>query len=311
MILHNKLDRTSLLHRLHKESFRRITLSFYRYVIIEDVTSFRNHLYQELDKLNVLGRIYVANEGINAQLSVPEYHFEQLRKLADEAPYLQDVPFKIAIEDDGKSFIKLIVRIRKQIVADGLEDGSFDVTNTGTHLDAEAFNRAMEDPDTITVDMRNRYESEIGHFENAVCPPAESFREALPMALDMLKGKEDNRILLYCTGGIRCEKASAWFRHHGFNDVNQLCGGIIRYAREVNDKGLDMKFRGSNFVFDERLGERISGDVISRCHQCGQPCDHHVNCSNDLCHRLFIQCEACRTGYQGACSDDCVAAVSA
>jgi UPF0176 protein len=110
---------------------------------------------------------------------------------------------------------------------------------------------------------------------------------------------------MYCTGGIRCEKASAWFKHIGFKNVFQLNGGIIKYAQEVKDQGLENKFVGKNFVFDERLGERISDDIISVCHQCGKPCDTHTNCKNDGCHLLFIQCEACAATYKGCCSAEC------
>ena len=125
------------------------------------------------------------------------------------------------------------------------------------------------------------------------------------MVKDILKGKEDKKILLYCTGGIRCEKASAYLKHHGFNDVNQLHGGIIEYARQIKSKGLESKFKGKNFVFDERMGERITDDVISRCYQCGSLCDSHYNCANDGCHLLFIQCETCREKFEACCSDEC------
>ena len=110
---------------------------------------------------------------------------------------------------------------------------------------------------------------------------------------------------MYCTGGIRCEKASAWLKHKGFQNVFQLNGGIIEYARQVNEHGLENKFIGKNFVFDERLGERISNDIISVCHQCGKPCDTHTNCKNDGCHLLFIQCEDCAEKLNGCCSEAC------
>ncbi|HNP96639.1 MAG TPA: hypothetical protein PKJ63_13455, partial [Cyclobacteriaceae bacterium] len=111
--------------------------------------------------------------------------------------------------------------------------------------------------------------------------------------------------IMYCTGGIRCEKASAWMKHNGFKNVFQLNGGIIEYARQVSEQGLENKFIGKNFVFDERLGERISQDIISVCHQCGNPCDTHTNCKNDGCHLLFIQCEECASKLNGCCSEEC------
>ena len=163
----------------------------------------------------------------------------------------------------------------------------------------------METNGVVVVDMRNHYESEVGHFEGAICPEADTFRDELPMVLDELKGKEEEKVLLYCTGGVRCEKASAWLKHHGFKDVNQLHGGIIDYARQIEAEGLESKFIGKNFVFDERLGERITDDVIAECHQCGAPCDTHTNCKNDACHLLFIQCEECAAEFNGTCSDAC------
>ena len=129
--------------------------------------------------------------------------------------------------------------------------------------------------------MRNHYESEIGRFKGAICPETETFREELPVVKKLLEGKERKKILLYCTGGIRCEKTSAYLKHYGFTDVNQLHGGIIDYVRQLKqDTSLKNNFQGRNFVFDERRGERVSNDIISDCHQCGSACDVHVNCKN-------------------------------
>lgn len=303
--LHNRVDRRLLKQRLQEEDFKRITLSFYRYVILENPQEVRDRLFLELQNLNCFGRIYVAREGINAQMSVPEAHYQQFIDKLYAWPEFNQVPFKIAIEDDGKSFFKLGIKVREKIVADGLNDGAYDVTNVGRHLSAEAFNDALALPDTIVVDMRNHYESEVGHFEGAICPDVDTFREELPLVADLLHDKKDKKLLLYCTGGIRCEKASAYFKHLGFEDVNQLHGGIIEYARQVNYKGLPSKFKGKNFVFDERLGERISEEVIAHCHQCSSKADAHTNCLNEACHLLFIQCEACAQIYNGCCSEAC------
>ncbi|MFM2017337.1 MAG: hypothetical protein RL007_993, partial [Bacteroidota bacterium] len=277
--------------RLMEEPFKRVTLSFYRYVIINDPQATRDQLWREWSAMQVFGRIYVAREGINAQLSVPEHFYQAFRQKLDMHAEFKDVPFKIAVDDDGKSFFRLTIKVRPRIVADGLADNEYDVTNVGKHLTAAEFNAAMDQPGTIVVDMRNHYESEVGHFQNAILPECESFREELPHVLDQLKGKEDQKILMYCTGGVRCEKASAYLKHHGFSDVNQLYGGIIDYARQIKEQQLPSKFIGKNFVFDERLGERITDDVIAHCHQCGHKCDHQINCGNTDCHVLFIQCE--------------------
>jgi UPF0176 protein len=153
--------------------------------------------------------------------------------------------------------------------------------------------------------MRNHYEYEVGHFENAIEVPSDTFREQLPMAVDMLKENKDKNIIMYCTGGIRCEKASAYMLHNGFKNVFHLEGGIINYANKVKEENLTNKFKGKNFVFDDRLGEKIGSEVISHCHQCGTPCDEHTNCANDGCHLLFIQCKQCAKKYDGCCSEEC------
>jgi UPF0176 protein len=305
MQLHNKVNKEVLKERLKQEPFKRRTLSFYRYVIIADTQAMRDRLYLMWNELGVFGRVYIAREGINAQISVPEHNWDAFVDQLYAFEEFKQVPFKIAVEDDGKSFYKLIVRIRERIVADGLPDDAYDVTNVGTHLDAESWNQAMETPGTVVVDMRNHYESEVGHFEGALLPDADTFKQELEMVTDLLKGKESEKVLLYCTGGIRCEKASAYLRHQGFQDVNQLHGGIIAYAQQIKEKGLPSKFHGKNFVFDERLGERITDEIISNCHQCGNPCDTHTNCANPDCHLLFIQCADCAEKYQGCCTPVC------
>ncbi len=305
MHLHNHLHRDLLKEKLEKNTAPRITLSFYQYTHLKNPGFFRDYLYQQWDHLGVLGRAYVAREGINAQISVPEANFGQFEEQLRNITFLKDVRLNFAVEKEGKSFFKLKIKVKAKIVADGLNDESFDVTNRGQHLDAEAFNRLTNQPNTVIVDMRNHYESEVGHFENAILPDVDTFREALPVVAEALKDRQEQPIVMYCTGGIRCEKASAYLKHQGFKNVYQLEGGIIKYAHDVKEKGLPNKFRGKNFVFDERLGERISGEIVSRCHQCGQPCDTHTNCLNEACHLLFIQCEACATRYDGCCSTDC------
>lgn len=302
--LYNTLSPEQLKAKLQAETFSRRTLSFYRYVILTNPEAMRDRLYREWQALDCLGRIYIAREGINAQMNVPEHHWQKFLEGLNAIPEFANMPLKLAVEDDGQSFIKLTVKVRERILADGLAQDTYDVTNVGSHLNAEEWNRAMEQG-ALVVDMRNHYESEIGHFENAILPQAETFREELPEVVEKLKGKENKKILLYCTGGIRCEKTSAYLKHHGFKDVNQLHGGIIDYARQIKTKALPNKFKGKNFVFDERMGESISQEIIAHCHQCGAPCDTHVNCANVECNLLFIQCEACAQKHQGTCSPQC------
>jgi UPF0176 protein len=304
--LHNRINREELKKRLQEEKILRKTISFYRYVKLADPQQMRDALYRQWSELGVFGRIYVAAEGINAQLCVPLANWEKFVEQLYAHPEFKDVPFKEAVEDSGKSFYKLMVKVRAKIVADGIEDQNFNPANTGEYLDAEGFNKMMENPEVVVVDMRNHYESEVGKFVNAFCPDADTFREELPQVIDHLKGKEDKPVLMYCTGGIRCEKASAYMKYKGFKNVYHLQGGIIQYAKEVKQKGLQSKFIGKNFVFDERIGERITDDVIAGCHQCGAPCDRHVNCKNDDCHLLFIQCEKCEAEMKGCCTPECV-----
>ncbi|MCW3105473.1 MAG: sulfurtransferase [Bacteroidetes bacterium] len=306
MFLHNRVNKKELKKRIQEETIKRITVSFYRYVIIDNPTELRDNLFKQWNALNILGRIYVAHEGINAQMSVPEEHWERFKLNLNADKRFENVPLKIAVEDDGKSFYKLAVKVRPKIVADGLDDDAFDVTNVGNHLNAKEFNAAMEDPETVIVDMRNHYETEVGRFTGALCPDADTFREELPMVIEELKDKKEKKIIMYCTGGVRCEKASAYLKHHGFKDVNQLHGGIIDYVRQIRAEGLPSKFIGKNFVFDERVGERITDDVIAQCHQCGEPCDEHVNCANDDCHLLFIQCAKCAEKMNGCCTPECM-----
>jgi UPF0176 protein len=303
--LYNQINRDELIQKMRISTEDRTTLSFYKYHKIYNPPFFRNYLYEKLDDIQTLGRIYLASEGINAQISVPSDRLELFKQILEDIIFLRGVRLNYAIEDDGKSFFKLAIKVRQKIVADGLDDASFDSSDCGVHLNAREFNELTSKADTIIVDMRNHYESEVGHFKNAILPDAVTFREALPMVRDMLTDVQDKNIIMYCTGGIRCEKASAYLKHAGFKNVFQLNGGIIEYARQVEQENLENKFIGKNFVFDERLGERISDEIISVCHQCGAPCDHHVNCKNDQCHILFIQCSSCAQKYEDCCSRRC------
>jgi UPF0176 protein len=306
-LLHNRVSQKELKQKLFEEKEHRITLSFYTYSFIEDPNLFRDELYKNLNELNIFGRIYVANEGVNAQISVPEFNFEKFKEFLNSISFLRDVRLNIAVDDDGKSFWVLKVKVRNKIVADGINDPNFDMSKKGKYVDADSFNKLTSDPDTIVVDMRNHYEYEVGHFENAIVIPSDTFRAQLPMAVSMLEEKKDKNIIMYCTGGIRCEKASAYMLHNGFKNVYHLEGGIIQYANKVKDEQLPNKFLGKNFVFDGRLGEKVGDEIISHCHQCGAPCDMHTNCANEGCHLLFIQCESCAKKYDGCCSAECQA----
>ena len=306
MQLYNKLsanERAALIDEAGKD---RITISFYQYHKIENPQLFRDKLFLEWQTLDVLGRTYVSYEGINAQISVPSENFLELKNQLDAISFLNNIRLNVAIEQHNKSFLKLKIKVRDKIVADGLNDDTFDVTNKGIHLNAKEFNKMLEDPNTICVDMRNHYESEIGHFDGAITPDVDTFRDSLDIIEeDLKKNKENKNLLMYCTGGIRCEKASAYYKHKGFKNVFQLEGGIIEYTRQVKSEHLENKFLGKNFVFDHRRAEKISDHVVANCHQCGSPCDVHVNCANEACHLLFIQCKDCSEKMETTCSAEC------
>lgn len=303
--LKNRLNKDEALEKLATENFERKTLSFYRYVKIEDPIETRNKLFTEWEALGCLGRIYIAKEGINAQMNVPEPVWEKFVETLYAWPEFKDVPFKHAVEDPSESFWKLTLKIKDKVVADGLDDASFDASDVGQHLNALEFHEKLEEPGVVCVDMRNFYESEVGHFEGAITPDCATFREELPMVKEQLADQKEKEVLLYCTGGIRCEKASSYLRHHGFKNVYQLHGGIIEYAHQVKAQGLESKFKGKNYVFDGRTAERITEDVLGNCHQCGDACDTHVNCSNLACNLLFVQCNKCAEAHHGACNDAC------
>jgi UPF0176 protein len=304
-LLHNRISQKELKQRLLEETKKRVTLSFYQYFFISDPQQFRDDFYKALHELKVFGRIYVAHEGINAQMSIPVSDFEAVKNYLYSIEPLNGVLLNIAVDDDGKSFWVLKVKVRDKIVADGITDSNFNMRNKGRYVNAEQMNELMNDPDTVIIDMRNHYEYEVGHFKNALEIPSDTFREQLPMAVKMMNDKREKNIIMYCTGGIRCEKASAYMLHNGFKNVFHLEGGIINYAQQVKEKGLLSKFIGKNFVFDDRLGERITEDIIAKCHQCGRPADTHTNCKNDGCHLLFIQCDECAVKYEGCCGDEC------
>ncbi|TAL51902.1 MAG: rhodanese-related sulfurtransferase [Chitinophagaceae bacterium] len=304
--LHNRISRKELKERIQHDPTPRTTISFYCYFKIEEPVIFRNTLYRELNALGVMGRIYLAHEGINAQVSLPTENLEAFKSYLYSTGPLNNLRLNIAVDDDGKSFFVLDIKVRKKIVSDGIDDPGFDMSNKGRYVNAEQFNLLTDDPGTIIIDMRNHYEYEVGHFENAIEVPSDTFREQLPMAVEMMKEARNKNIIMYCTGGIRCEKASAYMLHKGFKNVFHLEGGIVNYTNQVKEKDLPNKFHGKNFVFDQRLGEKITDEIIAQCHQCGKPCDTHVNCANDACHLLFIQCEDCNKSFEGCCSKECL-----
>ncbi len=301
----NTKNKEELLAELARENFKRKTLSFYKYARIENPKEMRDRLFDKLSELKCLGRIYVANEGINAQMNVPENNFEAFDKFLQSISEFRGVPYKIAVEEKEISFLKLIIKVRNKIVADGLDDATFNPADTGEYVLAEEVN-AMIARGTTIIDMRNIYEAAIGHFENAKIMNVDTFREQLQKVREMFKDKKDEEVLLYCTGGIRCEKASAWMKHNGFKNVKHIKGGIIDYAHRVKELGLQNKFKGKNFVFDERMGERVGDEIISYCQICEkEKSDEYKHCKNLSCHLLFITCKNCEKNLDGYCGRIC------
>ena len=304
-VLHNRVSNKELKEKLYQETFPRTTISFYQYFFISDPVAFRDSMYLNLNTLQVFGRIYIATEGVNAQISVPTHLLEEFKTYLYTIPELKQIRLNVAVNDNGKSFWVLRIKVREKIVADGINDPTFSMENKGKYVNAQQMNELLKLPDTVVIDMRNHYEFEVGHFEKAIEIPSDTFRDQLPMAADMMKDKKEANIIMYCTGGIRCEKASAYMLHQGFKNVFHLEGGVIHYANKIKEGGLESKFKGKNFVFDDRLGEKITEDVIAKCHQCGASCDTHTNCKNDGCHLLFIQCPTCAEKYSGCCTQAC------
>jgi UPF0176 protein len=305
MFLYNRVNKKELRKKVAAETFKRITLSFYRYVHIDEPELLRDELYAYWQSQQVYGRIYIAHEGINAQMSVPEHFVMDFINHLYRNPLFKDVPLKQAVKDDSKSFFALKIKVKNKIVSDGLRENTFNPGDAGEPLDPFTFHQMLDEPGNIIVDMRNKYESEVGHFKNAIRPNVKTFRESLPKVLKQLEDKKDQNLLLYCTGGIRCEKASAYLKHQGFKNVFQLYGGIIQYAKEMEKLGMESKFIGKNFVFDERMGEQITTDVLGKCYRCGNSSDRQVNCALDSCHTLIIQCEKCAEEMKGCCSEKC------
>jgi len=301
--LYNQKNKKDLINQIDHEDFKRVTVSFYKYIHLEKLENLRDQLFLDWDKLNILGRVYIANEGINAQISVPEKHIIQFKNYIHSHENLKKISIKPAVQE-GRSFLKLTIKIKKEIVAYGIKKSDYNIKKVGNHLNYKQFNKAIDDG-AIIIDMRNYYEGEIGKFKNAIIPDVDRSKNLLPEVRKLLKNHENSKILMYCTGGIRCEKASSYLLHHGYKDVNQLCGGIVQYAHDIKKNNVKSKFIGKNFVFDYRMGERITEDILSVCHICEDECDMHTNCLNQACHILMIQCEKCKKKYDNCCSKKC------
>ncbi|KAG0324815.1 hypothetical protein BGZ99_001431 [Dissophora globulifera] len=319
----------------HPPSQDYTTLSFYQFrpIAQEDLVKLQYYFLTDLRQMDVVGRIYVSTEGINAQISCPKDRVDEFKKYyAKHWPIFDKIRFNPAMTE-GKAFKKLHVRVRTQLVSDGIDNSTFDLNNEPTYLTPEEWHKelsSLSEP-PVLIDMRNHYESAIGHFEHSIRPDVTTFRENVDAMLEICQGKEEKDIYMYCTGGIRCTRSGALLKSKGFNSVKMLQGGVTAYGQFIQDRRENMTaaatvdkdedsgslatnneefrsiYRGKNFTFDKRLGEPITEDVLANCHTCGSPCDEYCNCSNTACNLLMISCPSCQAKHEGTCgSDSCV-----
>ncbi|CAL4323170.1 rhodanese-related sulfurtransferase [Buchnera aphidicola] len=307
LILHNRISKAELKKRFLFSQQPRITISFYKYFNIVNIQKYRDNIYKKFFKYHVLGRVYIANEGINAQISIPVKFYDIVNKIIQSSnSSLKNIRINKALNDIGQSFWVLSIKIKKNIVADGIKNTTFDPYDTGIYLQAPEVNAMIKNSNTILVDMRNYYEYKIGHFEGAINIKSNTFREQLQLIIKSLDYAKHKNIIMYCTGGIRCEKATAWMKFHGFKNIYHIEGGIIGYVSHAKKNNLPIFFKGKMFVFDYRMSEKISHDVISKCQQCHRKEDTYTNCAHHKCHRLFIQCHRCSIRFSNCCSIQCM-----
>lgn len=286
-------------------------LLYYKYVRLSDPEAYRDEHLALCQQLCLRGRIIVAEEGINGTISgdleATEAYMEAMR--AD--PRTQDMVFKID-PAESHTFPKLSIKVRPEIVSLGL--GTEDVSPqevSGARLAPDEFKRAMQDEDVIVLDGRNDYESALGRFRGAICPDVKNFRDFPQWIRSNLAGAKDKKLLTYCTGGIRCEKLSAFLIKEGFKDVSQLDGGIVSYGKDESVRGEG--FDGQCYVFDERIAVEVNhveddAKIVSTCLRCGQPSARYVNCGFPPCNDQVFLCEGCEEAHGKFCSDRCHAA---
>lgn len=304
-VLHNRKSREQLQAQLALEQAPRQVASFYRYTDIANPYTWRDELYRAWQPLGVLGRIYVAHEGINAQFSVPQPQWQAFVASLEQWPATAGVFINKSAHGKTDTFLKLKIKARRQIVADGLPQDLLCTHQPAPHLPPMEFNQKMTDPMVQVIDVRNHYECETGYFAGAYLPKSERFADVLPEIKQQFATNKSQPLLLYCTGGIRCEKASAYLKSAGFENVYQLQGGIVNYLNTMQASALPAKFIGSLFVFDGRMAEPSVNQVISRCYQCQTPHDVHSDCAYPQCHELILQCPQCHQQFDGCCSLEC------
>jgi UPF0176 protein len=293
---------------LYKESVKRMKyriLLYYKYVPIEDPVAFADEHRAFCQSLGVKGRILISHEGINGTLSGTVAQTNQYMKRMHQHPLFHDILFKID-EHENHAFKKLFVRPRKELVTWRLEEDVDPNALTGKHLSPKEFYEHLQREDVIVIDGRNDYEHDIGHFRGAIRPEIASSREFPAWIRKHLHPYKEQKIVTYCTGGIRCEKLTALLLKEGFQDVAQLEGGIITYGKDPDVKGA--LFDGKCYVFDERISvpiNQIENVVVGRCYHCGKPEDRYLNCQYRFCNKQHVVCAACEEKYHHYCSPKC------
>lgn len=273
--------------------------SFYKYVNIEDVEEFQKRHLGYCKELGIKGKVLVGNEGINGTVSGTQEQVEKYEKALINNKLFRDITFKRSISTEHP-FKKTIVRIRDEIVSSGI---NVNMNNTGIHLSPKELKEALDNgEDLILLDARNNYESKIGRFKGAITPDIEIFRD-FPKVAEQIKDLKDKKIVMYCTGGIRCEKASAYLKEKGFKNVYQIKDGILNYIEQYPDS----YFEGRCFVFDDRLSVPSGKNTkdITVCEKCHIPSGQYVNCSNAKCNYFYICCEDCWDKSGHTCSKEC------
>ena len=277
-------------------------LLYYKFHPIENPERFCKEHKEFLKNLGVKGRVYIGSEGLNGTIGGTPDQMQQYREYVWSLNGFEETEFKTE-ESDVIPFPRLTCKVREEIVSihvDGLNP-----SEGGRHLSPSEWRKTMENEDDyVLIDVRNDYESEVGHFEGAIKPQVENFYE-FPQWLDEAEIPKDKKVLMYCTGGIRCEKFSVLMKQKGWDDVNQLHGGILNYAKEEEGK----YFKGKCFVFDDRLVVPVNrGDLqpIARCEITGKPADSFINCANMECNKLFVCSEEGAEKYKGCCSEECM-----
>lgn len=280
-------------------------LLYYHYVTIEDVEAFRKEHFDLCQSIGLLGRIIVSDEGINGTVSGTLEQTQQYIDAMNSDTRFSTMPFKMDYED-GHAFKKLHVRVKKELVNLGLDKDVNPLELTGTYLKPKQFFELMQDDKTVVIDARNDYEYDLGHFRGAIRPDIEVFRDLPQWIQENRQLLGDKKILTYCTGGVRCEKFSGWLKQEGFEDVNQLEGGIVTYGYDEEVKG--ELWDGMCYVFDERIAvpiNRVEHKIVGRDFITDKPCERYVNCANPECNRQMLMSEETEHKYLRGCSHEC------